>query len=78
MQNNKKDKVMKNLILYTLTQITELYPPLRITQHLSYVIDAAKGEFYNWSDERLLHELEKYQNKLESEYDDLEEEPIDG
>lgn len=75
LENAKKQKQTIQLVLFNLNKVLELHPKYRIVQHISYIMD--KKNSYNWTNEKFLSELEKYAEKLETEYDDLEEDLYD-
>lgn len=72
MNQNKKKIQINQLIIHNLIEIIELYPKYTITQHISYISD--KKDFFKWSNEMFLKEIEKYKDRLEEDSSEGDEE----
>jgi len=73
-QKTKQQIRVEQQFLYNLAQIIELFPNYTLAQHLTHFLrrkdDASQGSYF-WNDELLLHKVESY-------YDELKDELING
>lgn len=80
---NKVDKQKMQItsqIFRNLTEIVELYPQYTFSQHLATIQrkKSSDKEFYFWSDEELLKNVEKHKLELETaKLEETEEEETD-
>lgn len=73
--NSKQALRIRQLIIHGLVEILELYPQYSIAQHLCYLTDRKlEGkDCYKFTDNEILKEIEKYNEKLEEEVIEGEE-----
>ncbi len=72
MEQTRKNKQNRQLIIHSIAEIIELYPHYTVAEHLSYLCD--KSNFFKWSDEEFFSRIEKYRDKLDEDPNPEEDE----